>query len=431
MNRHTFFIIVRMVAAILLYTIAATSCKKSIFDTPPVTIPQTEGAVTPVGVEQGAATTAIIGVEGGTLQSADGKLKITVPAGAVGESKTFSIQPVSNANIAGFGQAFRLLPHGNHFSKPVSISFVYNTYDLEGTIPEAIGIAYQDDKGVWQGSAGVMDTAAGTLSFSTTHFSDWSLFKSLELFPGSGSVNFNESLDMHVVNYLSDDDLLPLPGDTPKPIASGKNITAKYIREWKVGGGGLIKPSGSTAIYIAPSTMPAKNPVAVSVVLNGPGATQYMLVSNIYIGPEGISFRIDNGPWLQCQVPLGAVLVQDIDNIDGAVSSGNNGQVDAAVSLKWTGYPSAGTNIAWGEKFPWFLYAPPGNTAYQHYMIAGNKVVPSPGGIVFSKYSTIAGRYVMGSFYMEKAGKRTITGTGITWTPVKIEGFFKVKRSTL
>ncbi|MFT3748734.1 MAG: hypothetical protein QM768_10470 [Agriterribacter sp.] len=332
---------------------------------------------------------------------------------------------MSNTNIAGFGQAFRLLPHGNNFSKPVSISFVYDNADLEGTIPEAIGIACQDDKGVWRGSAGIMDTVAGTLTFTTTHFSDWSLFKSLELFPGSGSVNFNESLDMHVVNYLSDDELPPLPGNTPKPTGPKKNITAKYIREWKVGGGDSIKISGSTAIYTAPSNIPAKNPVAVSVVLNRPGATQYILVSNVYIGPKGISFSIDNGPWLQCLVPLGTVIVKDIDNIDSAVSSGNNVQVDAGVSIKWTGYPSTGTNIAWGEKFPWFLYAPSGNTVYQHYMIAGNKVVLSPGGIIFSKYSTIAGRYVMGSFFMEKAGKRTNNGTSITWTPVKIEGFFK------
>jgi hypothetical protein len=50
------------------------------------------------------------------------------------------------------------------------------------TIPEALGIAYQDAKGIWQAQGGiVVDKVNETVKVTTTHFSDWSLFESFYL----------------------------------------------------------------------------------------------------------------------------------------------------------------------------------------------------------------------------------------------------------
>jgi len=48
------------------------------------------------GAPTGPATTKTIGTEGGTLATADGRVTLTIPAGAVSKATEFSIQPVEN-----------------------------------------------------------------------------------------------------------------------------------------------------------------------------------------------------------------------------------------------------------------------------------------------------------------------------------------------
>jgi hypothetical protein len=68
---------------------------------------QSAGAVTPIGVPDGAITTAQI-----------------APAGE--------------------GKAFRFLPHGVNFTKPAIVTFRYSQSDLEGTAPALMRIGYQN-----------------------------------------------------------------------------------------------------------------------------------------------------------------------------------------------------------------------------------------------------------------------------------------------
>ncbi len=418
-------------AGVLLFffTAGISACRKSAVDTG-TPLPQAGGGqVTPVGDVQEAAVTAIIGAAGGTLQSADGRVRLSIPAGAVAENSSFSVQRISNTNIAGLGQAYRLLPHGANFSKPITLSFAYDAPDLERCSADAVGIAYQDEKGIWQGSGATHDPLAKTFSVSTSHFSDWSLFTSFTLYPASTALEPGKSLTLHVINFMSDEDLIPPVPGREQPIGPPHDVTTRYIKEWKLGGGGTLKANGKEAVYTAPATIPAKNPVAVSVSLKGPGNSQYLLVSNIYIGAEGLRFRIDNGPWMQGIIPLGVVAVNGIHTLDAAIVPLSGGAADAALSLKWTGYPSDG-HVSWGETLPWFLYQPPGAIAYQQFVLQGSSIVPSTGGIDFSHYTETPGGDIIGSFILERAGKRVITGSSITWTPVRIEGFFKTKRST-
>ncbi|MBX3252772.1 MAG: hypothetical protein KF862_01425 [Chitinophagaceae bacterium] len=429
MKRIIFCRSFRILLLLFFFVLFVNACKKELLKTNIPMPPETEGGqVTPVGDVQEAAVTATIGSSGGTLYSADGRLRLTIPAGAVAENVSFSIQRISNTNVAGLGQAYRLLPHDKNFPKPVAVSFVYDTPDFEGTSTDAVGIAYQDAKGIWQGAGAIHDPFAKTFSISTTHFSDWSLFTSFTLNPVSTALEPGETLTLSVVNFMSDEDIIPPVSGVVKPIGPQHSVTARYVKEWKLAGAGALQANGREAVYTAPAAVPAKNPIAVSVTLKGPGNAQYLLVSNIYIGAEGITFRIDNGPWLHGAIPLGVVSVNGIHNLDAAVVPVSGGASDAALSLKWTGYPSDG-HVSWGKTLPWFLYQPPGNVAYQQFVVEGSNIIPSSGGIDFSHYTETPGGDIIGSFILEKAGKRVVTSTAVIWTPVKIEGFFKTKRS--
>lgn len=431
MKRILFFRNINTGLTILIVALAFVGCTKDIEKPGGPDSPQSEsGQITPIGEVQGPAVTAIIGASGGTLVSADEQVHINVPAGAVDENTSFSIQRISNTNIAGIGGAYRLLPHGKTFLKPVVLKFSFDLKNFEGVALEALGIAYQDEKGIWQGSGAVYDSVAKAISINARHFSDWSLFNSFAINPVTTMVEPGKSITLNVVNYMSDDDLIPpVPGET-KPIGPQRDATGRYIKAWNLAGGGVLTSNAKEAIYTAPSKMPSKNPVAVSVALKGPGNGQYLLVSNIYIGAEGITFRIDSGTWLHGTIPLGVVMANGIHSLEAAVTPMDGGAANAALSLKWSGYPS-NNFLGWDKKMPWFLYQPPGNIAYQQFVVAGSSIIPSPGGIKFGRYTETPGGEIIGSFILERAGKREITGTGVTWSPVKIEGFFKTKRKTL
>jgi hypothetical protein len=93
--------------------------------------------------------------------------------------------PVSRPRAA----AYRLSPVGQTFTQPVQLSFAYADIDLQGTAPEALGIAFQDGRGLWAWQPAVaLDTTAKRLSVMTTHFTDWSNVEALPLRPASTTV---------------------------------------------------------------------------------------------------------------------------------------------------------------------------------------------------------------------------------------------------
>src|SRR5258706_13443852 len=155
-----------------------SSCKKNIDAAPSQEVDTSTGAGTPTG----QAVTKTIDAAGGQISSADGTIQVIIPAGALSTAKQVSIQPISNQLPSGVGSAFRLTPHGEQFSKPVSIVFTYKDADLLNTLPEFLDIAYQDEKGSWQAMKNtIVDEVKKKITVTTTHFSDWGYFKSLTL----------------------------------------------------------------------------------------------------------------------------------------------------------------------------------------------------------------------------------------------------------
>lgn len=157
------------------------------------------GAITPVGMPEGTAQSATIGPAGGTIASADQRLQIMIPAGALTENKTISVQPLTNNCSSGTGQAFRLTPHGLTFAKPAIITFQFDEHDVNGSAPEFLRVAYQTEKGSWQSpTVKSIDTTAHTVAVQTMHFSDWSLFQNVILTPSSAILDPGGQVNLYV-----------------------------------------------------------------------------------------------------------------------------------------------------------------------------------------------------------------------------------------
>lgn len=381
--------------------------------------------ITEKGQPEGIAENYYVNSSGADIVAMDGAIRIKIPAGAVNAATNITIQAINNTNTAGFGKAWRITPH-LEFNKPVELSLQYDELP-ENTIPEAVGLAYQAEDNSWKGLSGTIDTIGRTVTVSTTHFSDWSLFKAFEITPPTGIVPPGGSLELTVINNLLDELDIPVPGQE-KPLSAPHSPTSALIKGWTVAGSGSISGSGAEVMYHAPSTIPNKNPVAVTAKLKGKGIKEYSLVCNIYIGKEGISFRINNGPWLESTAANDAVAANGLLVMQGGVVSG--GKTMGAVSITTLDSYRLGI-LPWGLEYPQFNYSPGNLINYFHFTPKRNEVEVSSGGINFMKYSTTPGGILAGTFYLDKACKQEIVNNTAVYTNVRIDGFFILKRAAL
>lgn len=265
-------------------------------DPPPAATATPAPTATAVGTPTGDPVSATIGRSGGSLSSADGKIVLTVPAGALAADTVIGIQPLTNMAHGRIGAAYRLTPDRQQFQTPVTLTFPYTDQDLQGTAVEFLGAAFQTAEGFWQWvDDTTVDTAAKTVSVRTTHFTDYSKVKGIQIRPPSKAVKAGGTVALRVLNcfdlyqdqsgailgYLCDSDdenmLPPLP---PPP---------NTISEWSVNGvlggsgaTGRVSGSGATAIYTAPANRPNPSTVAVRArVQTRRGRT--LVVSNITI----------------------------------------------------------------------------------------------------------------------------------------------------
>ncbi|MEZ0610078.1 hypothetical protein ACAW74_16285 [Fibrella sp. WM1] len=415
--------------------------------------PQTRpGKVCPVGTLLGEAITVTIGPAGGKLTAADERLTINVPAGAVESDQPFSVQPITNTGPQGLGTAFRLAPHGITFKKPVTISVRYDPDNLDGTVAEALALAYQSDKGIWRLAAkSKVDTATHTVRVETTHFSDWALLERALLAPGVGFVKPGGNMGLEV-RLLDATVTIPPVQDTDVPEPFEPLSSVVDYSSWKLAGAGLLNPLKWEALYYAPTTPPARNPVAVTIKLKGPtvgddGNTykELWLVSNIYIGDEGITYRINGGPWVNAKVAQGGQLVSNPKEPEkgetfimngGGIDNGKpvgvsiiqyNPPFDRTRSLDFASFGSVMQAWRTDGTSPQFQLSDQGGALlYVHYYRVGRNAHPSPGHLTVTQFGKV-GEMVTGKFDLEKAGIMR-PGEDFTGT-ARIEGFFRVTRT--
>lgn len=396
------------------------SCKKD-NDKPEEPVYNGVGVATPVGTPDGTATQKTIGAEGGAITSTDGRIKLTIPAGAVSSAQQFSIQPISNQNPLAVGKAYRLEPHNLTFSTPVTVEFSYTEDDIRNTIPEALGIAYQDAKGIWQVQGAVTtDLANRKVKVATTHFSDWSLFESFYLISSASSLPTNGTAELEV--FTTEDILEPLVPGKEVPMGKKISIATTNIKEWKLAGAGALQPNGAKAVYKAPATVPAVNPVAISVSLDFNKRGKYLLVKHIEItGNDGeIEVRVAGGAWVK--QPASAAVKMGPDNIALADSDGDaNGWY---VLIRFVGgvgtHPFKAPDALWGTHVHYLITG--GNNYTCAYINASDEFVASGGGVTITSMGDDDG-FIKGTFLIQPAGY----GDNLKQTTT-VEGKFRVRK---
>ena len=272
-----------LIITIALIVLTVTSCKKIIsggIDAPPI---DENPIPTAVGEAAGAVVTKQIGVNGGGITSADGKVELQIPAGALSGNTSISIQAITNNAPNGISNAYRFTPDGMKFSTAATLKIHYTAGDIAGSLPDLLGIAFQDSTGLWwRVNNFTNDQANKTISVPMLHFSDWTLFDVMNITPSSAAIRTNKSLNLDVtyVNAKDDDEFVSLL------LRKVGKIT------WSATAGVLSATTDNTDMsrfYKAPATIPSANPVAVSAQVqitfkyHGKTFNNTTLVSNITI----------------------------------------------------------------------------------------------------------------------------------------------------
>jgi hypothetical protein len=314
--------------------------------------PGGQPVVTEVGTPTGTAVSASIGAAGGKLTSADGLVTLDIPAGALDAATTISIQPITNMAPQGIaGVAYRFTPDGQTFKTPAKLTFKYTDAMLAGSSAELFWVVTQAQDGSWQAvKKSSVNTTTKTVTGEMMHFSDWGLgkFIDLSLDPPSSVVKPDQSVNLSVAGFIAstdpnadlaplvplgksagNDDLIPL---SRVPFETA-NSTYKLVK-WTLSGEGTLSPNGWNATYTAPSKVPSKNPVTVTIEMqryeNGAPAANFskvLLVANITISEVGILVINFNGTeyrFKQTGGPEVAVVVVDNEYMvwQGASGSG-------------------------------------------------------------------------------------------------------------
>jgi hypothetical protein len=251
-----------------------------------------ELVITKAGQPAGEGVSQKIGKEGGKIISADGKVELIFPEGALDKKTNISIQPVSNTMPGSRGKAYHLQPAGIVFKKPVEIIFHYKSHELNGNSPELLGIAMQDEKGQWYGLKNfTLDTINRALKGQIRHFSYWVDYFAASISPASGRLKVNKELLLQINSFRSnnDEELTPLSliRATVRPIWTANGVTNGNSHT------GTITTQNQlqwVSLYKAPASVPDRNPVAVtaeiknlSFKIGNQSYTNLKLTSNILI----------------------------------------------------------------------------------------------------------------------------------------------------
>lgn len=384
----------------------STACKK--------TSTQESSPAEPINTAKGTAKAGLvtknIGAAGGELVSADGNIRIIVPANAVQANTQFGIQPISNTLYEEDASkpAYRLLPEGKQFSQPIKIVFKYDEDNLENTAEDFLAIAWQKDDGTWKLEPTVLNKQTKTLTVESNHFSDWTETGGFELRGGNKDLRRNEQATIQVIT-ATDDDLLANLHVTDEDL---KSITS--LGKWKLRGVGKLQTISDRgfetgAVYTAPATVTGIEKVEVSMEIEGfnhikdpsaPGGirrtgkmiliTYFTVSDNMLVGTlDGIEFGFFGNQ----------VVATGFSNAIAITTDDGGGSVTILVSAASEGFFNCGlTNIP--NKAAVNVYGPngePPNYGTSYFACGTGDMLFSEGVVEIKKWPPV-GQAIIGNF---------------------------------
>jgi hypothetical protein len=250
----------------------------------------TQGGVylkTAAGTPTGVPASATIGPAGGSLNSTDGRVTLTVPAGAVATNTVFTITPITNP--AGNALAtYRLEPDGATFATPVTLLFKVPEAGVSFSGIEVLAIACHQADGSWLWLSNTMDSTNKTISIETTHFTNYSLLAGFQLVPHYAFVDVDKTVSLQIMACTDPENFNNIDGGVSiqntqhgTVFRVNKDVHAYECRQvfykgasasdWQVNGiangnstFGTLSPSDFSATFTAPHKQPNPETVQVS-----------------------------------------------------------------------------------------------------------------------------------------------------------------------
>ena len=274
-----------------------------------------------VGVPTGPSVSIFIPAGGGSISTADGRVEIDIPGGALPNGDTITIQNITNSAQSSAGDAYRFLPNGLKFAIPITIKFHYADSDVNGSLPQLLGIAYQDSAHFWEGiQLSGLDTVQQIISAQTNHFTDYIDFKTLYLQPIYGDlyalsklfINKKETFAVYGVSTKNVGEEIPMNRCCTSVNGTGNNSSNSWYVNDIDGGSpqfgtasnattansGISSPGINSIIagtYTAPAQAPSNsdNPVTLSTYVNLPQGviTQFINYLHYTFPPSGVDLR--------------------------------------------------------------------------------------------------------------------------------------------
>lgn len=329
---------------ILLIITCALSCKKTSTTGNNSTGNNSSGndtsvAVTALGTPNGNPVTKTIGVAGGTISSADGRMDLIIPAGALSNDVSITIQPITNECPGGLGTGYDFLPNGTKFSTPATLIFHYTDSDVNGTDPDLIYYATQDSSRAWDVDVEKdVDTVAKTISFNVHHFSGKSFLAGLTIYADGGKLDYQQGENGTLIleQYVKDPELAGDPQSTDDddlpPLPVSKPIPSQQITSWAVVGGsqnGTISGSGNQVSYTAPAKITTEKTIQVSVTVKKTIATKSRKQVMISFAQKTVFIRLNlHPPVLSFSVQLDDTLMRTSEEYNDIYHDGASFQVD-------------------------------------------------------------------------------------------------------
>ncbi len=250
------------------------------------------------GVPAGPPVVVSIGPAGGVASTADGAITVTIPAGALARQTDITIRPLVPTAPQSFGNAYRIEPANLAHSKPIMITLQV-AEDLLGQFgADGVGIAYRRPSGVWRADLNSTSSVtsssfrpAGSLAGSRARtvsvtrvegrglWVEYAVIAFWALLPHDATIATGSSIPVRALACLKEVETSSEPSgeeETLEPLP----ICRPSIREatWTVDGVtngnnnvGVVSTgtssTASEALYLAPNTIPASNPVRVNVSL--------------------------------------------------------------------------------------------------------------------------------------------------------------------
>ncbi|MBC8146142.1 MAG: hypothetical protein H7X80_11210 [bacterium] len=205
---------------------------------------------------------------GGTFESTDRRMKVFSPPHP--GDYPMQIETIVSTVPLGVGRAYRIQvidTNTNTVNYPFTYTFKYNARDIEGTTPSALGIAYQDNNGVWKAVGATHNPQDSTLSVTSGRVQRWAMFAAFRLGSDDSPVvqtGGTYTATMYTQPNIAKLDTLSLNGSVPlcAPVESDVLTDVRIV----AGGGGAAGPgsgsasqSGGSATYSAPNDIPANS----------------------------------------------------------------------------------------------------------------------------------------------------------------------------